>query len=53
MRKILNPIVADYLSRSATRLFNAAQSGDIEFAEAVLRELKKDIDDYIQLIHEG
>ena len=53
MRKILNPIVADHLSRSATKLFNAAQSGDIEFAEAVLRELKTDIDDYIQLLHEG
>jgi hypothetical protein len=53
MRKILNPLVADYLSRSATRLFNAAQSGDVEFAEAVLRELKNNIDEYIQQLHEG
>ena len=53
MRQILNPLVADYLSRSGTKLFNAAQSGDIEFAEAVLRELKTNIDQYIQLLHEG
>jgi hypothetical protein len=53
MRQILNPLVADYLTRSSTRLFNAAQSGDIEFAEAVLRELKTNIDQYIQLLHEG
>ena len=53
MRPILNPVVADYLSRSATRLFNAAQSGDVEFAEAVLRELKNNIDEYIQQLHEG
>ena len=53
MRKILNPIVADYLSRSATKLFNAAQSGDVEFAEAVLRELQTNIDQYLQLLHEG
>ena len=53
MRRILNPIVSDYLSRSATKLFNAAQSGDVEFAEAVLRELKINIDQYIQILHEG
>ena len=53
MPKILNAVVADYMSKSATRLFNAAQSGDIEFAEAVLRDLKSNIDQYIQLIHEG
>lgn len=53
MPKILNTVVADYMSKSATRLFNAAQSGDIEFAEAVLRDLKLNIDQYIQLIHEG
>lgn len=53
MRRVLNTVVADYMSKSATRLFNAAQSGDIEFAEAVLRDLKSDIDEYIKLIHEG
>ena len=53
MRKVLNPLVADYLTRSSTRLFNAAQSGDIEFAEAVMRELQTNIEQYIQLLHEG
>lgn len=47
----LNPLVADYMVQASQNLFNAAQSGDPELAEATLVNLKSTLDSYIHALH--
>ena len=52
-KRVINPLVADYMARESKRLFNAVQSGDPELAEATLVNLRATLDSYIQAIKEG
>ena len=49
--KVIPPLVYDYLVKSSKNLFNAAQSGDPELAEAVLVNFRATVDGYIHAIH--
>lgn len=51
MRKVIDPLVYDFLMKSSQNLFNAAQSGDVELAEATLVNLQSVIDSYIHALH--
>lgn len=53
MRKVIDPLVYDFMSKSGADLFNAANSGDIDLAIAVLTKLKNEVDSYIQALKEG
>lgn len=53
MNKVINPLVADFMVKTSTKLFNAANSGDIEYAKAVLVDFKNSVDIYIQSLQEG
>lgn len=51
--RVINPLIADYMSQASRNLFNAVQSGDPELAEAVLVNLRATLDSYILAFHEG
>jgi len=53
MRKAINPLVYDFMTKSGTNLFNAANSHDIDLAIAVLSKIKDEVDSYIQALKEG
>jgi hypothetical protein len=53
MNRIINPLVADFMVKTSTKLFNAANSGDPEYARAVLENFRDTVDSYIQSIQEG
>lgn len=48
----LNPLVYDFFIQASKHLFNAAQSGDRELAEATLVNLQKVIPSYINALVE-
>ena len=48
----LNPLVHDFLMNSSKKLFNVAQSGDSDFAQATLTNLYNEIPSYIRAIVE-
>ena len=48
----LNPLVHDFLVTTSKNLFNAAQSGDREYAQATLTTLYNAIPSYIAAIIE-
>ena len=53
MRRVIDPIVYDYMTKTGSKLFNAANSGDTELAIAVLTKLKNEVDSYINALKEG
>ena len=53
MRRVIDPIVYDYMTKTGSNLFNAANSGDTELAIAVLTKLKNEVDSYINALKEG
>jgi hypothetical protein len=52
-KRVINPLVADYMVKASKNLFNAVQSGDPELAEATMVNLRATLDSYIQAIREG
>lgn len=48
----LNPLVHDFLMTYSQKLFNAAQGGDSDFAQATLTTLHNEIPSYIRAIVE-
>lgn len=53
MRKVIDPIVYDYLVKSGAQLNNAANSGDTELAIAVMTTLVNEMPSYIKALKEG
>ena len=53
MRRVIDPIVYDYMTKTGSNLFNAANSGDIELAVAVLTKIQNEVDSYINALKEG
>lgn len=51
MPKVIDPLVYDFMMKSSKNLFNAAQSGDVDLAEATLLNLQSVIDSYIHALH--
>jgi len=52
-KRVINPLIADYMVHASKNLFNAAQSGDPELAEATLVNLRATLDSYILAIRKG
>lgn len=52
-KRIISPLVADYMVQASKNLFNAAQSGDIELAEATMVNLRSSLETYLTIIREG
>lgn len=52
MSNHLNPLVHDFMMNYSKKLFNAAQSGDRDFAQATLTNLANEIPSYIRAIVE-
>lgn len=52
-RNLLNPLVADFLTKTSQHMFNAAQSGDADYAEATMRKTRELLDLYIGALEEG
>ena len=53
MPKVIDPTTFDYMMKASKRLFNAAQSGDADLAEATLVSITTTIDSYILALKEG
>lgn len=53
MSKVIDPLTYDFMMNASRKLFNAAQSGDPELAEATLRGIATTVDSYIIAIKEG
>ena len=53
MRRVIDPIIYDYMVKTGSNLFNAANSGDVELAIAVLNKIKTEVDSYINALKEG
>jgi hypothetical protein len=53
MRKVIDPLVYDYMMNCSKKLFNAATSGDPELAVATLNGISITIDSYIGALKEG
>lgn len=53
MRKVIDPLIYDYMTKTGSNLFNAANSGDIELAVAVLTKIRTEVDSYINALQEG
>lgn len=51
MPRVIDPTVYDFMMKASQNLFNAAQSGDVDFAEATLVNLQSVIDSYIHALH--
>lgn len=51
MRNVINPLVYDFMMKASQNLYNAAQSGDVDLAEATMVNLKATIDSYIHALH--
>ena len=51
MRKVIDPRVYDYMMKASQNLYNAAQAGDVDLAEATLVNLKATVDSYIHALH--
>lgn len=52
MRNHLDPRIQDFLVHASKNLFNAAQSGDSDLAEAVMVNMLDTLPSYIQAIRE-
>lgn len=52
MSNHLNPLVHDFLLMYSRKLFNAAQGGDRDYAQATLTNLYNEIPSYIRAIVE-
>ena len=53
MPKVIDPLVYDFMMNTSRKLFNAAQSGDVELAEATLTTIATTIDSYVVALKEG
>lgn len=53
MSRVIDPLIHDFMVNTAKKLFNAAQSGDPELAEAVLSSVSAVINSYILALKEG
>ena len=53
MSKVIDPLVYDFMMNASRKLFNAAQSGDVELAEATLNTIASTINSYILALKEG
>lgn len=53
MTNTLNPMVADFLTQASKKLFNAAQSGDTDLAEATMRWTRDNCDLFLDALAEG
>lgn len=53
MPKVIDPLVYDFMMNASRKLFNAAQSGDVELAEATLNTIASTINSYILALKEG
>ena len=51
MRKVINPLVYDFMMKASQNLYNAAQAGDVDLAEATLVNLESTIGSYIHALH--
>jgi hypothetical protein len=51
MKPVINPLVYDFMMKASQNLYNAAQAGDVDLAEATLVNLQSTIDSYIHAIH--
>lgn len=51
MRKVIDPLVYDFMMKASQNLYNAAQSGDVDLAEATMVNLSSTIDSYIHALH--
>ncbi len=51
MRKVIDPLVYDFMMKASQNLYNAAQSGDVDLAEATLVNLNATIESYIHALH--
>lgn len=53
MRNVIDPLVYDWLVKTGSRFNNAANSGDIELAIAVITKCKQEADSYLLALKEG
>jgi hypothetical protein len=53
MPKVIDPLAYDYMMQTSKKLFNAAQSGDADLAEATLNSIAATINSYILALKEG
>ena len=51
MARVIDPLVHDFMIMTSKNLFNAAQSGDVDLAEAVMVKFKTQVDSYINALH--
>jgi hypothetical protein len=51
MKPVINPLVYDFMMKASQNLYNAAQSGDVDLAEATMVNVRSTIDSYIHAIH--
>lgn len=49
----LNPIIADFLTQTSKKMFNAAQSGDLDLAIATMRTARDNCDLFLSALAEG
>jgi|688.fasta_scaffold1635227_1 hypothetical protein len=49
----LNPMIADFLTQASKKMFNAAQGGDTDFAEATMRWARDNCSLFLEAIAEG
>ena len=53
MNNTLNPMIADFLTQASKKLFNAAQSGDTDLAEASMRWTRDNCELFLSALAEG
>lgn len=53
MTNTLNPMIADFLTQASKKLFNAAQSGDTDLAEASMRWTRDNCELFLSALAEG
>jgi hypothetical protein len=51
MKKVIDPLVYDFMMKASQNLYNAAQAGDVDLAEATLVNLNATIESYIHALH--
>ena len=51
MRNVIDPLVYDFMMKASQNLYNAAQAGDVDLAEATLVNLNATIESYIHALH--
>ena len=48
--KVIDPLTYDYMMKGSKNLFNAAQAGDAELAQATLKLIAETIQSYIDAL---